>query len=248
MSAQLSNTTSLSGYVPIFFSRRISPISLVIVILSAPFLLSFLLFISPQSCAQTSSDYNETKPKYCSGDCALTISIGPRLETTLRSALALEQPYTAPWNWKYGNSGIVSATLSKRYAWIEDTIYFEPEMGLGQRYGALRETEAWVALYARWVRFPWNDFLRTSLAVSTGLNFASDIALYEETRGKVPGGSRLQHYFSPEITFGLPDKPDVDLVFRFHHRSGGAIVGNKTLFNGTDGGVQHFVIGLRYRF
>lgn len=242
MSAQISNTTSLLGvvYVPAFFTRAISPISLVMVAFSA--------FTSSHSVAQTSSDQQQTKTRYCTGDCALTISIGPRLETTLRSALALEQPYTAPWNWRYGNSGMVSAALSKRYAWIEDTIYVEPEIGLGQRYGALRETEAWVALYVRWVRFPWNDFLRTSLAVSTGLNFASDIALYEETRGKVPGGSRLQHYFSPEITFGLPDKPDVDLVFRFHHRSGGAIVGNKTLFNGTDGGVQHFMLGLRYRF
>ena len=122
------------------------------------------------------------------------------------------------------------------------------ERSFGQRYGALRETEAWVAIYARWVRFPWSDFLRASLAVSTGLNFASGVALYEEARGKVPGGSRTQHYFSPEMTFGLPDKPDVDLVFRFHHRSGGAVVGNKTLFNGTDGGVQHFMLGLRYQF
>jgi hypothetical protein len=242
MSAQVSNTTSLSGFFgsPVFFSRKISPIKLVIVALSA--------FISAQCSAQINTASTYTKPEYCGGSCALTISIGPRLETTLRSALALEQPYTAPWNWQYGNSGIVSATLSKRYVWIDDTIYVEPEIGLGQRYGALRETEAWVAIYARWVRFPWSDFLRTSLAVSTGLNFASGVALYEETRGKVPGGSRLQHYFSPEMTFGLPDKPNVDLVFRFHHRSGGAIVGNKTLFNGTDGGVQHFVIGLRYRF
>ena len=242
MSAQRLNAISVSGVVfgRFFSSRSITAICLVMT--------TFSLVLSSQGVAQTSADYRETKAKYCTGDCALTILIGPRLETTLRSALALEQPYTAPWNWRYGNSGMVSAALSKRYAWIEDTIYVEPEIGLGQRYGALRETEAWVALYVRWVRFPWNDFLRTSLAVSTGLNFASDIALYEETRGKVPGGSRLQHYFSPEITFGLPDKPDVDLVFRFHHRSGGAIVGNKTLFNGTDGGVQHFMLGLRYRF
>lgn len=242
MSAQLLKATYLSGvtFAPFFSSRSIIPVSLVMIVCC--------VMTSPYSVAQTSVDPPETKPKYCDGDCALTISIGPRLETTLRSALALEQPYTAPWNWQYGNSGIVSAALSKRYAWIDDTIYFEPEIGLGQRYGALRETEVWVAIYARWVRFPWSDSLRTSLAISTGLNFASDIALYEETRGKVPGGSRVQHYFSPEITFGLPDKPNVDLVFRFHHRSGAAIVGNKTLFNGVDGGVQHFMLGLRYRF
>jgi len=240
MSAQLLKIISLSGYFSFFSYRKIIPTSLAMIAFSA--------FISSQIFAQTTSDHGAEMPKYCTGDCALTISIGPRLETTLRSALALEQPYTAPWNWQYGNSGLVSAALSKRYVLIEDTIYFEGEIGFGQRYGALRETEAWVALYARWVRFPWNEFLRTSLAVSTGLNFASGVARYEESRGKVPGGSRTQHYFSPEMTLGLPDKPDVDLVFRFHHRSGGAIVGNKTLFNGTDGGVQHFMVGLRYRF
>ncbi len=242
MSAQLFKTTSVSGVANavVFSARKINPISLLMIM--------FLIFTAPDSVAQANSDHFDAKAKYCNGDCALTISIGPRLETTLRSALALERPYTAPWNWQFGNSGMVSAALSKRYVWIADTIYFEPEIGLGQRYGALRETEAWVAIYARWVRFPWSDFLRTSLAVSTGLNFATGVPLYEEARGKVPGGSRTQHYFSPEITFGLPDKPDVDLVFRFHHRSGGAVVGNKTLFNGTDGGVQHFMLGLRYRF
>jgi hypothetical protein len=51
------------------------------------------------------------------------------------------------------------------------------------------------------------------------------------------------HFFSPEITFALPSRPDIELLFRFHHRSG--VFG---LVNDAFGGSQYGTVGLRLRF
>ena len=40
------------------------------------------------------------------------------------------------------------------------------------------------------------------------------------------------HFFSPEVTFALPSRPDVELLFRFHHRSGRLRAGQRRLGRG----------------
>ena len=52
-----------------------------------------------------------------------------------------------------------------------------------------------------------------------------------------------------EVVFALPERQDWELVFRYHHRSGGgAIFGDTLLFNGVTGGANFATAGLRYRF
>ena len=51
------------------------------------------------------------------------------------------------------------------------------------------------------------------------------------------------HFFSPEITFAAPSRPNVELVLRFHHRSG--VFG---LVSDAWGGAQYASVGLRVRF
>ena len=51
------------------------------------------------------------------------------------------------------------------------------------------------------------------------------------------------HYFAPELTFAMPSHPNVELVFRMHHRSG--IFG---LVSDAWGGAQYATVGLRIRF
>jgi hypothetical protein len=51
------------------------------------------------------------------------------------------------------------------------------------------------------------------------------------------------HFFSPEITLALPDRPEVELLLRLHHRSG--VFG---LVSDAWGGAQYATIGLRWRF
>src|SRR5450759_3222178 len=55
--------------------------------------------------------------------------------------------------------------------------------------------------------------------------------------------SHLLHYFSPEITFALPEFKQHELLIRYHHRSG--VFGT---FNGVWGGSNVIALGYRYRF
>jgi hypothetical protein len=51
------------------------------------------------------------------------------------------------------------------------------------------------------------------------------------------------HYLAPEITLAAPSRPDLELVFRFHHRSG--VWG---IVSDAWGGAQYASVGLRLRF
>jgi len=174
----------------------------------------------------------------CEMNCSATIYVGRYISTPMSDIFAKFK--TAPWNWKTKDSTLVSGSFSREVLTYRDLWAFETELGVGKRFGELHAAEAWGALYWRWKAFPWNDYLRTTVAVSTGLNWASKIDGIE--RDKASHTSHVLHYLSPEITFGLPDNQHWDVVFRFHHRSGGKL----GVFNHNSGGAQYQTVGLRY--
>ena len=190
---------------------------------------------------------------FCQGKCAATFFVGRENETGQEHVLGIKR-FVAPYDYQYGNSYFVCGALSRVIAEVGNLAALEIEVGVGQRFGDLHETEGWIALYGRWKYFPWNKYLITTVAVSTGLNYASDVSTEELLESGNGTGSRLLHYLSPEITFALPSRPDRELVIRNHHRSGGrAIYGNSvplygSIFHGTDGGTQYLEIGLRQHF
>jgi len=116
---------------------------------------------------------------------------------------------------------------------------FELEAGTGYRFSNEDTGEVWGALFARWDRFPWRDTLYTSIAASTGLNYASRVSEIEWSEHN----SRLLHYFTPEITFADPDDKSLEGVLRLHHRSG--VYGT---FNGVRSGSNIVTLGARKRF
>lgn len=177
----------------------------------------------------------------CEMNCTATIFVGRYISTPMTDIFLKYK--TPPWHWKTKDSTLVSGAFNREIVTYSDLFAFETEAGLGKRFGEQDEWEVWGALYARWKKFPWNDYLRTTVAVSTGLNYASGISRIEREKSE-KHQSRVLHYLSPEITFGLPDRPDLDLVFRFHHRSGGDL----GVFNHTGGGSQYQTVGLRYRW
>jgi hypothetical protein len=188
---------------------------------------------------------------WCAGNCAVTGYAGPRLDTSLSHVLGFKESFIPPWQYNFGDSGLVGAAFSRVLLDGGQWADIEAELGVGQRFGSLHEQEVWVALYGRWKYFPWNDHVRTSLAISTGLNYADGIPPYE-AQVSVSGtdhGSNLLHYFGPELTLGLPSYPNLDFVVRIHHRSGGQeIWGYAPIFKGVNGGAQELVFGLRDHF
>jgi len=186
----------------------------------------------------------------CGGDCAVTLFAGPSIATD-QSKVIGTSGFVAPWNWDLTKDVFVGVSASRRVATLAGVIDLEPETGVGQRFGKSDEAELWVAIYARWTLFPWNRWLYTTLAASTGLSYATGISDRERKRGG-GRGSHLLHYFSPEITFALPERRDKELILRFHHRSGmsGKEVFNTCvrIFNCVTGGEQFVTAGVRLRF
>lgn len=148
-----------------------------------------------------------------------------------------------PTSWDFTDDGIVAAALSREWIEFSCCLTIEPELGVGRRFGEQDEFEFWGAFYLRYRGFPWDHLVATSVALSTGMNYATGTSEQERQRNQNETGSRWLHYFSPEITFALPSHPDVELMFRLHHRSG--IFGT---INGARGGNQYGTVGIRVRF
>jgi hypothetical protein len=169
----------------------------------------------------------------CNGNCAVSLFAGRQVQTTLPNII-LNNP-SLPWDWQWGSSQLVGAAISRRLLTLWHALNIEPEFGLAKRFGGMHSDEAWLALYFRWTQFPWNPYLRTSLAVSLGVSAAVDL----------PQGSHdasIYNYFSPEATFALPRYPQYQLLLQLHHRS------NLGIWNATDPGWQYLTVGIRYRF
>jgi hypothetical protein len=189
---------------------------------------------------------------HCGGKCAVALFVGPELETDMAAVFGLD-PFVPPWKYQFNNSVLLSGALSYRLLG-NDIASIEGEIGLGQRFGSLHQTEGWGALYVRWGYFPWNGIVLTSVAVSTGLNYASSSTPSEIYLTPGSRSTRLLHYLSPEITFAQPQAPNTEIVVRLHHRSGGGFyfgdnfpVYGRT-FRGNAGGTQYLTFGLRQRF
>ncbi|NDA46305.1 MAG: hypothetical protein EBY21_03330 [Alphaproteobacteria bacterium] len=202
------------------------------------------LFSAPQL-------FNPTQA--CQGDCAFTLYGGRYLQTSIENVFAIK-PYKPIGQWTYADSQLLAASVSRKLVANPDFWEIDAELGLGKRMGALTATEVWAALYFRWLAFPWSQWVKTSFAFSTGIDYASSKDPIETLRNTNGGrGANLLHFLSPEFTFTLPQQPDWDLILRFHHRSGGRefVLGPtiaRTFFSNASGGAQYVTFGLRHHF
>ena len=227
---------------------RILPIRLFFALFS---LLSISIFSSTGARAGDHDTTPTTDAEWllCEGKCSVTLFSGLFLKTDISEVLGVEGKFTPPWRYKWGQSVNLEVAFAREVYRYEDMFRFELEVGAGQRFGVFHDQEFWVALYGRWTKFPWNDRVKTTIAVSTGLDYATTSPLWERSASGQSQGSHLMHYLSPEVTFADPANPNLELVFRLQHRSGGRHYwGNTTLFNSTGAGIQYGMVGIRYHF
>jgi hypothetical protein len=163
----------------------------------------------------------------------------------------VKYPPLPVWKWHWRNSGIVAGAFSRRLVTFWNVLSLEPEVGAGQRFGEMHATEFSGVINIRWNYFPWNDYLKTSIGLSEGLSITTE----EDTKERLPNnpsvvgnhlvftGSQVLNFFSPEITFALPQYEAYELLVRCHLRSG--VFGT---INGVHAGAQFFTTGLRVHF
>lgn len=180
-------------------------------------------------------------------ECAVSVYGGRFNDTDMTLAFGVKG-LKAPWEWTFANSSLLAATFDRNLFHFGGYARLEGELGVAQRFGRADAQEIWSALYLRWIAFPWSAYLRTSAAVSTGLSLSSKVDEFERIQSQNGRGSRLLHYFSPEITVGLPSNERLDLIVRWHHRSGGGMFADIAMFNGVGDGVNYLSAGIRYRF
>ena len=101
------------------------------------------------------------------------------------------------------------------------------------------ELDALVAL--RWLSFPWNRHLDTTVAAGLGLSYATELPPYEvRNKGE---SEKFLSFLLFELTAGIPKIPQWDLVMRVNHRSGAF-----GLFDGMKGAMNSLAFGLKFRF
>jgi hypothetical protein len=187
----------------------------------------------------------------CRGDCAISLYGGKEVTTSMERIFFIKYPAKLLPDWNWRGTYLAAGTFSRRLVTFMDVLSLEPEFGVGQRFGQMHATEFWGALNIRWIAFPWNDYIRTSIGLADGLSIATKIDSKERLLNNyrvvnnklVFSGSHVMNFFTPELTLALPKYPDYELLFRFHHRSG--VYG---LIDDTHAGAQFFAVGFRTRF
>lgn len=178
----------------------------------------------------------------CMGDCSAAFFGGREITTPMSSVFLIHNP-VAPWDVQAGNAGVIATAMSRSFATVFGGLDLEAEAGLDQRLGDMHAATGWLAVDFRWIRFPWNNVVVTTIALADGPSMATEIDAEERIRSQNGSGSDLLNYASPEITFAMPGHPDAELVLRYQHRSG--IFG---LINGVHEASSFACIGFRRLF
>lgn len=146
-----------------------------------------------------------------------------------------------PLEWKQTQEIIgVVATGTKIRDVFSGALTFEWEGLYAQHWGTSEFNELGGAIYTRWNRFPWNNYIKTTLAVGMGPSITDKAPQYEPNNGT---RSRLLMQLNFEINLYSPADPRWALLFRIQHRSG---VFN--LINSVRGGSNFLTIGIRRQF
>jgi hypothetical protein len=148
---------------------------------------------------------------------------------------------TMALNFSWEDDNILILGLGRRLTTLWSHLNLEAEGQVGKHFGDQDNFEFNALVIARWLTFPWNDHLITTLAAGEGISYATDVPEVEEENHDK--SARLLDYLMFELTFALPRHAQWSLVTRVHHRSGAW-----GLFDGVHGASNALAFGLRYHF
>ncbi len=150
-----------------------------------------------------------------------------------------------PWSGSWGDDTLVAGAVQYRVARFWRFFTLDLELGSAYRFGDTEGGEFWAVGYLRYDGFPWSNYVFTTIGLSFGPDYVTRLPQVERGTDAHPeeNQSRWLNFFSPEITFALPDYPQYEVALRYMHRSG--IFGT---YNGVWEGANSFMVGFRYRF
>ena len=148
---------------------------------------------------------------------------------------------TFTFNTELEDSSFLALALSRRFYTFRDWFDLEFEGQVAKHFQEQNHWEFNVLGDIRWIKFPWDHYVDTSLAAGAGVSYATAEPEIElKNHGKV---SKFLGYLMFEAAFSLPPLPRWDLFARIHHRSGAGGV-----FNDVRGASNAYGVGIRYKF
>jgi hypothetical protein len=103
---------------------------------------------------------------------------------------------------EFDHAGMVTVALSREVGVLWKHIRWETEIGVTKWFGDQTHWEFTSAIVARWITFPWNDYVKTTIAVGDGPSFATKPPRLEKKN--FDEAKRLQNYVFLELNLRAP--------------------------------------------
>ncbi len=136
---------------------------------------------------------------------------------------------------------LLGVGVSRRVGGYRHYLDYEVEGQVVKHTAGMHHMEFNAAFILRWLPFPWDDTLDTSLAFGEGISYATRVPEYEATHHE--HSAEVLNYLLVELAIALPRAPNWSLVARVHHRSG-----IYTLIDNVRGASNFIGLGVKYRF
>ncbi len=144
---------------------------------------------------------------------------------------------------EFNNAYMLDVACSREVSrWWQDRLALEVEVQVAQHFKKQDHFETNLLMVARWMKFPWNNRVRTSFAIGEGISYASSIPTIERERSP-DKTSHLLNYMMYELEFAPPERSRWRFIVRVHHRSGAW-----GTFNDVIRGSNIVGAGVKYRF
>ena len=210
----------------------------------APVLASVLigagLVSLPAAAQEKAAQEPATKERAAEEATPETRSANPWYMTMVGGVYSGSQLLEIPASLKLKDSYTFGVSVSKQFAEWTRYMRVEGELQVLKHFGDQDNWEFTGSVNLRWVVFPWNRYVETSVAVGEGLSWATEIPALEKADPTNSSNSQLLNYVLLEVTFAIPESP-WSLVTRIHHRSGAwGLFGHS--------GSNILEAGIRYRF
>ncbi len=144
---------------------------------------------------------------------------------------------------KFEDYYLAALTLGREFWSYKDKLALELEGQFVQHFEGKAHQEFNAALNLRWLPFPWDDYIDTSVAMGNGISYATRDPEFEIETADDNLTSQVLYYMMLEVAFSLGKQSDWTVFTRIHHRS--SVFG---LIEGTFAASNYVCAGLRYRF
>ncbi len=121
---------------------------------------------------------------------------------------------------EFEDSAVAGVGVSKRLFDLGDYVGIEAEGQAIKHFGAQNHWEFTALFLVRWLVFPWDDYVDTTLAIGDGVSHATEVPALEKRAFGEDESTKTLNYLVGELTFRLPEVSSWELSLRFQHRSG----------------------------